>query len=257
MRSFASIIFPEDREYVNDVVDDRSSRGGSFSVEYRLSHADGTERWVARARSVVVGRDGRPHWIDGVIIELSRQKEADPSAIAPKRQLLHQAGHDAVTGLPNRTLVLDRAEQMLLRSTRDHHLVGAFCVDLDNFKFVNDTLGARDRRRAVEVGGGPLRRRPARERHGRAARRRRVRDPGGRGFALLLDRSFSAERLMEVLREPFHIEGLEDIPLSISASIGIATNDREPPHDLLRDANIALLRPRPEGGTVTSSSSPR
>jgi len=67
------------------------------------------------------------------------------------------------------------------------------------------------------------------------------------GVSLSAGPGLLAERLMEVLREPFRIDGLEDVPLSVSASIGIATNDREPPHDLLRDANIALGQAKVRG----------
>ena len=67
------------------------------------------------------------------------------------------------------------------------------------------------------------------------------------GVSLSAGPELFAERLMEVLREPFHIDGFEDIPLSISASIGVATNDRESPHDLLRDADIALYQAKARG----------
>src|SRR5206468_12588870 len=53
----------------------------------------------------------------------------------------HQAFHDALTGLPNRTLVLDRAEHMLARAHREDLAVGALFIDLDGFKEINDTLG--------------------------------------------------------------------------------------------------------------------
>ncbi len=58
-------------------------------------------------------------------------------------QLSHQALHDSLTGLPNRTLILDRIEGMLARGRRNHTPVAALFLDLDNFKDINDTLGHR------------------------------------------------------------------------------------------------------------------
>jgi len=141
VRSFDSIIHPDDREGVNRMVEEALQAGEPFALEYRVVHADGTPRWIADCGRVVLDHSGKPMWIDGVFLDLSRQKEAELNRDRAEEQLRHQAVHDALTGLPNRTLILDRAEQMLLRARRDRHLVGAFFVDLDNFKDVNDTLG--------------------------------------------------------------------------------------------------------------------
>jgi diguanylate cyclase (GGDEF)-like protein len=161
-------------------------------------------------------------------------------------QIRHQAMHDALTGLPNRSLILDRAEQMLGRARREHRPVAALFVDLDNFKDINDTLGheAGDKLlKAVAV---------------RFAGALRANDTVGRlggdefvvlaeGMSLAAGPELVAERLQDVLREPFHVEGCSDVPMSISASIGIAEGARATASDLLRDADIALYRAKATG----------
>ena len=78
--------------------------------------------------------------------------------------------------------------------------------------------------------------------------------PSGDEFAILADGlslsggpELLAERLLDALREPFCIEGFDNIPVSITASIGIATNERDEPDDLLRDAAVALCQAKARG----------
>ena len=72
--------------------------------------------------------------------EAERQR-TDEELARREEELSFLATHDALTGLPNRTLILDRVEQMLARSHRSQTPVAALFVDLDNFKSINDTLG--------------------------------------------------------------------------------------------------------------------
>ncbi len=246
VRSFESIIFPDDREHVSGVVREALSRGGSFSLEYRLVHADGSPRWVAEHGRGVADSGGRPLWIDGVILGLCAQPETmQPDGPAEVKRR-HLSGHDPLTCLPNRLLVRDRLQQMLLRSQRDHFLIAAYVIDLDNFRSVNENLGQ-------EAGDELLKAVAA-----RLASVLRSSDtigrPGGDEFAILAEGlslsagpELLAERLLDVLKEPFRVEGFVDVPLSITASIGIATNEGDEPDDLLRDAAIALCQAKARG----------
>jgi len=71
----------------------------------------------------------------------TERERTDAELARREQELSFMATHDALTGLPNRTLIRDRLEQMLARSTRTHGQVAALFVDIDNFKTVNDTLG--------------------------------------------------------------------------------------------------------------------
>ncbi|MGO9333095.1 MAG: putative bifunctional diguanylate cyclase/phosphodiesterase [Acidimicrobiales bacterium] len=245
-RSLRSIISPEDRPRVIGVVRDALSRGVTFSLQYRLVHASGETRWVTEHGRAVAGSDGRPVWIDGVILDGCAQTEAEQLHEPAEAQRRHQLGYDVLTRLPNQTLVRDRLQQMLLRSQRERQLIAAFLVDLDNFRSINDDLGQQAGDELLKAVGerlvGVMR---ACDTVGRL---------GGDEFAILAEGlslsggpELLAERLMDALKAPFRVEGFDDVPLSISASIGVATNDRDEPDDLLRDAAIALCQAKAWG----------
>jgi len=162
-------------------------------------------------------------------------------------ELAFMATHDPLTGLPNRTLILDRVEQMLARSTRSKKPVAALFVDLDNFKSINDTLGhgAGDellqavaaRLDGVIRGGDTL---------GRL---------GGDEFVVISEElslaagpELIAERLLDALSQPFKLGAKDENRVSVTASIGIAAAaDRISAEELLRDADIAMYRAKWDG----------
>jgi len=161
-------------------------------------------------------------------------------------ELAFLATHDALTGLPNRTLIRDRIDQMLIRARIAHTPVAALFVDLDNFKSINDTLGHRagdELLCAVAARlGGIVRETDA---LGRL---------GGDEFVVIADGvslaagpELIAERLLEALAEPFELSECEDATVTVKASVGIATGDRATADDLLRDADIAMYRAKWDG----------
>jgi diguanylate cyclase (GGDEF)-like protein len=168
--------------------------------------------------------------------ELTRRQE----------ELAFLATHDALTGLPNRTLIRDRIEQMLIRSRVNQGPVAALFIDLDNFKSINDSLGhgiGDDLLCAVAARlGGVVRGTDA---LGRL---------GGDEFVVIADGlslsagpELIAERLLEALKEPFELEGADESRVTMKASIGIATGDRATADELLRDADIAMYRAKWDG----------
>jgi diguanylate cyclase (GGDEF)-like protein len=162
------------------------------------------------------------------------------------RELSHQALHDALTGLPNRALVLDRAEQMLARAGRQAGIVpGALFVDVDGFKHVNDNLGHAAGDELLKVVGERL--------------QDSVRDQdtvgrlGGDEFVVLVESESPqpsldvlAERLIEVLRRPVKV-GEAGKTLGFTASIGVAVGQYATPDELLRDADLALYAAKAAG----------
>jgi diguanylate cyclase (GGDEF)-like protein len=158
----------------------------------------------------------------------------------------HQALHDALTGLPNRTLILDRVEQMQARAKRSGNESAVLFIDLDGFKQVNDTLGHEAGDQLLKSVAARL---LATLREGDTIARL-----GGDEFVVLVEGAtptgspeFVAERLLEVLREPFEVPDVARPTVRITASIGIAHGNRMSATDLLRDADIALYEAKAAG----------
>jgi diguanylate cyclase (GGDEF)-like protein len=160
-------------------------------------------------------------------------------------ELRHQALHDALTGLPNRALIMDRIEQLLARSRRNGTSGATLFLDLDGFKNVNDTLGhdAGDRLLQSVAERLCVTLRDA-DTIGRM---------GGDEFVILVDGGtldiapeLVAERVLDVMRQPFALEGAPN-PVVVTASIGIAIADGSTPVDALRDADMALYEAKAAG----------
>jgi diguanylate cyclase (GGDEF)-like protein len=161
-------------------------------------------------------------------------------------ELSHLALHDALTGLPNRALVLDRAKQMLARiARRPNAVAGALFIDIDGFKRVNDNLGHAAGDHLLTLVGKRL--------------QSAVRDQdtvgrlGGDEFVVLVESSADevpihllAGRLTEILRAPMELDEQRK-SFTITASIGVAAGRYEAPDALLRDADLALYTAKAAG----------
>ncbi len=212
--------------------------GRTEPVELRLAHRDGTWREV---EAVITDLRGTPS-VDGFVANLRdiTDRKAAESVIA------YQAVHDPLTGLANRTLLLDRAEQMLFRCARTLEPCAALFLDLDDFKDVNDTLG--------HEAGDKLLRAIAERLTATVRSSDTVGRLGGDEFVILAEGAtlaagpeLLAERLRDVLAEPFHLEGFDEHPVFVTVSIGISTRLCESAEELLRDADVALYRAKGSG----------
>ncbi|MGP0100658.1 MAG: putative bifunctional diguanylate cyclase/phosphodiesterase [Solirubrobacteraceae bacterium] len=176
----------------------------------------------------------------------SERQSADEELEHRQRELAFLATHDALTGLPNRTLILDRVEQLMMRARRDKTPLAALFVDLDNFKAINDSLG--------HAAGDELLQAVASRLSAVVRETDAVGRLGGDEFVVIASElSFAAgpeliaERLLEALDQPFKLAGAGQTCLKITASIGIAAGDRECADELLRDADVAMYRAKWDG----------
>jgi diguanylate cyclase (GGDEF)-like protein len=154
----------------------------------------------------------------------------------------HEAFHDGLTGLPNRSLFIDRLGHAIERGERSGAQVGVLFCDLDGFKTVNDSLGHSAGDRLLVSVADRLREcmRPADT----------IARLGGDDFAVLLeelrgpgDAARAAQRILNALQAPFQLASRE---VYVTVSIGIATGTGEA-DTLLRDADLAMYRAKSEG----------
>ncbi len=175
----------------------------------------------------------------------SERQRGDEQLARRQRELAFLATHDVLTGLPNRTLILDRVEQMLIRARREQTPVAALFVDLDNFKAINDSLG--------HATGDELLRAVAARLTAVVREADAVGRLGGDEFVVIAGEmslasgpELIAERLLGALDLPFQLAGVAQ-PLKVTASIGIAAGDRPSAAELLRDADIAMYQSKWDG----------
>jgi diguanylate cyclase (GGDEF)-like protein len=163
-----------------------------------------------------------------------------------EHRLQHDALHDALTGLPNRVLFLDRLDQSIRRAQRSHpeSCAAVLFLDVDRFKVINDSLG--------HASGDQLLQAVARRLESALRPNDTVARLGGDEFTLLLDdvteareATMIAERVQQSLQAPFELDGRE---LFVGASIGIAiATAASKPEEVMRDADVAMYRAKADG----------
>ena len=175
---------------------------------------------------------------DRLKLDLEERKRVELS-------IRHMAHHDALTGLPNRTLFRDRLTHAMAQADRYHQILAVLFLDLDRFKAINDTLGHN-------VGDQLLK---------MAAERLRtcIRDCdtvarlGGDEFTIIVedivevqDAAIVAQKILDTLSQPFNLYSHE-VFISVSIGITLYPNDDENTDNLLRNADSAMYRAKEYG----------
>jgi diguanylate cyclase (GGDEF)-like protein/PAS domain S-box-containing protein len=226
----------------------RTQREGvGYELELEMEREGRHLGWMLARGEAIRDRAGRIVGVQGVALDITDRKHNE-------QQLSRLASRDPLTGLANRTALLEHLERRrqqhvtaspegLERDAR-HRSLACLLVDLDNFKYVNDSLGH-------EVGDLLLI--AAADRLRQVARSSDVTARlGGDEFVVILAELDSprtavavAERLVEAFRAPFHVAGNE---LFLTASVGIAlAEDGAAAADLLRDADTAMYSAKESG----------
>ena len=211
-----------------------------FEFEHRVQHRDGAYRWLL-ARAIAV-RDARKQAtrVVGSVTDVTDRREAE-------RRLQHDALHDALTGLPNRVLFVDRLDQAIRRAQRHHPecCAAVLFLDLDRFKIINDTLG--------HATGDELLKAVARRLEPALRPNDTVARLCGDEFTLLLD-DVCDPREATVISERVLQQLHAAVRASTAASCSSARRSgsrspprRSQPEQVMRDADVAMYRAKADG----------
>jgi len=212
--------------------------------EVRIRPGRGDWRWVSMRGAAVRQEPDKPVRIVGLLIDSTRHR-------AEVERMAHGARHDALTGLPNRTLFLDLLRHSFLRTRRHgEYRFAVLFIDIDRFKTINDSLGH-------EAGDQLLiqiaRRLESSLRQGDTLARH-----GGDEFTMWLDDVRNpddalrvSERVHEAMRGPFET-GDQRVQSSASIGIAIASSLYLRAEDVLRDADVAMYQAKARGGARTA-----
>ncbi len=237
------IIYPDDQQRVEES-QQLLYKTETQDIEYRVVWPNGEIHWIRVRSRLIRDEQGNPIRIDGLTTEISEYKKI-------REQLRHDALHDSLTGLPNRTLLMDRIQQAIKRCQRDENKRFALLfLDLDGFKVINDSLG--------HLTGDQL----LITLSHRFSQCLRTEDTlsrlGGDEFVILLENVTNIDdvihitnRIHDSLKSPILLQSEE---IFISVSIGIVLGEEpkftyNPDHvaELLRDADTAMYRAKAKG----------
>jgi diguanylate cyclase (GGDEF)-like protein/PAS domain S-box-containing protein len=237
-RHATAIVHPEDRSIVNRVLADvAASSGSEMTIEFRAQHADGSWRTLEAIAKNLLDDPA----VGGVVVNYRDITEQN----ALEDQLRHQAFHDVLTGLANRSLFRDRLGHALARASRGGRPTAVLYLDLDDFKAVNDRLGHAEGDRLLVAVGERL---SSSTRAGDTVARL-----GGDEFAIIVEETEAAEaatsatRILQALARPF-VLGDREVAARASIGIAIQSADGGDADELLRRADIAMYAAKARGG---------
>lgn len=215
-----------------------AQQGEVLNFESEVYRQDGTRIWISENAHAVRNTRGLTLYYEGTVQDISERKRY-------QEELERQANHDMLTGLPNRILLADRVEQSIARAARLGYFLTVVFIDLDNFKFINDSLGH-------DAGDELLKEIASRLRHC-VRTSDTVARLGGDEFVLLLGDHFRASTVISQLRRVLAEIGrpvmLSEREFHVGASLGVAMSpgDGEDPASLLKHADTAMYAAKNRG----------
>ncbi len=230
---------PDDRDRIQQEAHGAVIAGKTIPITYRMLQKSGNYIWFETLTNPIMDATGQ-------VIRLQTTSRDVSDRIQVQNQLEHDTLHDALTGLPNRNLLMERLELSIHRAKRlDNYHFAVLFLDLDRFKVINDSLG--------HLAGDKLLIAISRKLQATLREIDLVARLGGDEFVILLDEIkdvheaiHATERIFAELQTPLTIEGREVYTTS-SIGIVLGTKDYAQASHLLRDADIAMYRAKNGG----------
>lgn len=228
---------PELSDYFNQLSDVALRSEGIHQSEQQLTTASGLR--VLHTRAVMArGGDARTNYVMLIADDVTDQREADA-------RIHHMAHHDNLTSLPNRVLFRQRLSDALRQDEQAGRYTATLCLDLDNFKNVNDALGHQI--------GDELLRAVAKRLRNVLREQDTLARIGGDEFAIVLpdlqhpeEAEAVAARLIDAVRPTVNIEG-HNLAVGLSIGIALASSELSTPEHLLRCGDMALYEAKRNG----------
>ncbi|MCD4829299.1 MAG: diguanylate cyclase [Candidatus Cloacimonetes bacterium] len=239
IRGLMRLISSEDRSHViKDIRKHLNHETNTFQTELRMRRKDGHYRWFLYRGQAVWNEQGKPVRIVGTQADIHERKIFE-------RKLVHIAHHDTLTGLPNRTLYIDRLSQSMARAARVKSHIGVLFLDLDGFKGINDSYGHD---------AGDLLLQQVTKRLLVCVRKvDTVARFGGDEFMIILadikssdDSGLVSNRIVRDISQPYIIHGHE-MRISISVGVSLFPEHSHDEETLIKYADIAMYNAKHGG----------
>ena len=244
---WSSSIHPEDMPWVEATLQRAIEERNDQRVDFRITAADGTTRYISSACRAVIDQSGAVYRVIGVNVDVTERKHADEELSRNQAVMTHLAEHDFLTNLPNQMVLRDRIEQAIKMAARKQTKVAVLFLDLDGFKHINDSLG--------HLAGDELLQSIARRLEGAVRASDTLSRFGGDEFIVLLPEvqhpeatTAAATRLLEAVAA-VQIVGLNELQVSACIGISVYPDDGEDGDTLIKNADIAMYQAKAKGGS--------
>jgi len=215
------------------------------NVEEPLTEKEGIQKWVSTSKVPLIDEYGKIFGILGAYMDITHKKENEKNLKLQRDALEHQAYHDALTGLPNRILFLDRLDQYIHKAHRSKSKVAVLFIDMDRFKEINDSLGHAYGDEAIKE--------VARRIESQIRETDTLARFGGDEFVMILNDMNNpmiivdiVQKVMQSMDDPIILNG-HRIYVTLSIGISIYPDDTDMSGDLLKNADAAMYKAKNDG----------